>query len=262
MSDELLSQSSGPIHRLTLNRPARRNALTPELARQLAREIEQVEEAGEARVIILSGNGGHFCAGLDLHWLRSLGGGPSIAELQHGLSDFQSAVIAIVRCPIPVLATVQGTAAGFGFDLALACDLRLAGSSASFTSAFARMGLVPDGGSTFTLPRLVGVGRALRVLMSNQTLDAPTALSIGLVEEVIDDATLDDGVLRIVGELLASADSSIRAIKRLCRAPEVGALEQALSSEGAAQLQALQGAEFLLRLEAFSVRAATRSEGS
>jgi 2-(1,2-epoxy-1,2-dihydrophenyl)acetyl-CoA isomerase len=262
MSDELLSQSGGPVHRLALNRPARRNALTPDLARRLAQEIEHVEEAGEARVIILSGVGGHFCAGLDLHWLSSLRGGPSITELQHGLSDFQSAVIAIVRCPIPVLAVVQGTAAGFGFDLALACDMRLAGSSASFTSAFARMGLVPDGGSTFTLPRLVGVGRALRVLMTNQTVDAATALSIGLVEEVIDDATLDDGVLRIVAELLASADSSIRAIKRLCRAPEVGALEQALSTEGAAQLQALQGPDFLLRLEAFTVRASARSEGA
>jgi 2-(1,2-epoxy-1,2-dihydrophenyl)acetyl-CoA isomerase len=262
MSDELLSQSGGPVHRLALNRPARRNALTPALARQLAQQIEHVEEAGEARVIVLSGVGGHFCAGLDLHWLSSLGGRPSIADLQHGLSDFQSAVIAIVRCPIPVLAVVQGAAAGFGFDLALACDMRLAGSSASFTSAFARMGLVPDGGSTFTLPRLVGVGRALRVLMTNQTLDAATALSIGLVEEVIDDATLDDGVRRIVAELLASADSSIRAIKRLCRAPEVGALEQALSTEGAAQLQALQGPDFLLRLEAFSVRASARSEGA
>jgi enoyl-CoA hydratase/carnithine racemase len=262
MSSELLSQPGGPIHRLTLNRPARRNALTPALARQLAVEIEQIEDAAEARVILLSGAGGHFCAGLDLHWLSSLGAGPSISDLQHGLSDFQSAVIAIVRCPIPVIAVVQGTVAGFGFDLALACDMRLAGSSAGFTSAFARMGLVPDGGSTFTLPRLVGVGRTLRVLMTNQTLDASTALNIGLVEEVFDDGSLEQGVLRIVGELLSSADSSLRAIKRLCRAPEVGALEQALSTEGAAQLQALQGPDFLLRLEAFTVRAAARAEGA
>jgi 2-(1,2-epoxy-1,2-dihydrophenyl)acetyl-CoA isomerase len=262
MSEELLSQSTGPVHRLTINRPARRNALTPALARELAQEIEQIQESGEARVILLAGARGHFSAGLDLHWLSSLRQAPGIAELQRGLSDFQSAVIAIVRCPIPVLAIVQGTAAGFGFDLALACDMRLAGSSATFTSAFARMGLVPDGGSTFTLPRLVGVGRALRVLMTNQTLDAAGALSIGLVEEVIEDSALEDGVLRIVGELLASADSSIRAIKRLCRAPEVGALEQALSTEGAAQLQALQSPDFLLRMEAFTVRAGARSEGA
>ncbi|HEY3011927.1 MAG TPA: enoyl-CoA hydratase/isomerase family protein [Gemmatimonadales bacterium] len=258
---ELMSQSDGPIHRLTLNRPARRNALTPGLARGLAQAIDQIEEAGEARVILLSGAGGHFCAGLDLRWLDSLGETPSISDLQHGLSDFQAAVIAIVRCPIPVLAVVQGAAAGFGFDLALACDMRLAGTSASFTSAFARIGLVPDGGSTFTLPRLVGVGRALRVLMTDQSIDAPAALSIGLVEEVIDEAELDASVTRIAGALIAGADSSIRAIKRLSRAQEVGALEQALSSEGAAQLQALQSAEFRARLQAFTSRVAARRAG-
>lgn len=259
---ELMSQSDGPIHRLTLNRPARRNALTPGVARALAQEIEQIEETGGARVILLAGAGGHFCAGLDLRWLDSLGETPRIADLQHGLSDFQSAVIAIVRCPIPVLAVVQGTAAGFGFDLALACDMRLAGTSASFTSAFARMGLVPDGGSTFTLPRLVGVGRAMRVLMTDQSIDAPAALSLGLVEEVIQDSELDTGVSRIVGALVSAADSSIRAIKRLSRAQEVGALEQALSSEGAAQLQALQSAEFRSRLEAFTARVSARKAGA
>ena len=259
---ELMSQSDGPIHRLTLNRAARRNALTPTVARALAQEIEHIEETGEARVILLSGAGGHFCAGLDLRWLDSLGETPGVSDLQHGLSDFQAAVIAIVRCPIPVIAVVQGTAAGFGFDLSLACDMRLAGTSASFTSAFARMGLVPDGGSTFTLPRLVGVGRALRVLMTDQTIDADAALSIGLVEEVIDDAELESGVARIVGALVAAADSSVRAIKRLSRAQEVGALEQALSSEGAAQLQALQSAEFRARLEAFASRTTARRASS
>jgi enoyl-CoA hydratase/carnithine racemase len=258
---ELESQSDGPIHRLWLNRPARRNALTPGMARALAQEIEQLEEAGTARVILLSGAGGHFCAGLDLHWLDSLGDSPAVADLQHGLSDFQSAVLAIVRCPIPVLAIVQGTAAGFGFDLALACDMRLAGTSASFTSAFARMGLVPDGGSTFTLPRLVGIGRAMRLLMTGETVGATLALSIGLVEEVFPDAELERGVQRIVGELIEAADSSIRAIKRLSRAQEVGALEQAMSGEGAVQLQALQGDEFRQRLEAFTARLAARRGG-
>lgn len=258
---ELISQSDGPIHRLTLNRPARRNALTPGVARGLAQEIEQIEEAGECRVILISGAGGHFCAGLDLHWLDSLGDSPSIADLQHGLSDFQSVVLAIVRCPIPVLAVIRGTAAGFGFDLSLACDMRLAGTSATFTSAFARMGLVPDGGSTFTLPRLVGIGRAMRVLMTDQMIDAQGALSIGLVEEVMDESALDAGVQRIVDAIVAAADSSIRAIKRLSRAQEVGALEQALSSEGAVQLQALQGPEFHRRLEAFTSRLAARRSG-
>jgi enoyl-CoA hydratase/carnithine racemase len=258
---ELISQSDGPIHRVTLNRPARRNALTPDIARALAQEVEQIEEAGQARVILLSGAGGHFCAGLDLRWLDSLGETPGTSDLQHGLGDFQSAVIALVRCPIPIVAVVQGTAAGFGFDLALACDMRLAGTSASFTSAFARMGLVPDGGSTFTLPRLVGVGRAMRVLMTGQVVDAASALSFGLVEEVIPDGELEAGVARMVEALVSASDASIRAIKRLSRAQEVGALEQALSSEGAVQLQALQSPEFRSRLEAFTARATARKAG-
>ena len=259
---ELSSELDGSIHRLILTRPARRNALTPDLARALAQEIEQIEEAGHARVILLSGAGGHFCAGLDLRWLDSLGSTPSIADLQHGLSDFQSAIIAVVRSPIPVLAVVQGTVAGFGFDLALACDMRLAGSSATFTSAFARMGLVPDGGSTFTLPRLVGVGRALRVLMTNESIDAEAALSIGMVEGVFQDSELEAGVGGITDALIAGAHSSLRAIKRLSRAQEVGALEQALSTEGAAQLQALQSAEFRTRLQAFTAKTMAKRAGS
>jgi 2-(1,2-epoxy-1,2-dihydrophenyl)acetyl-CoA isomerase len=257
---ELVSESDGPIHRLTINVPARRNALTPGLARALAQEIEQLEDAGETRVILLSGAGGHFCAGLDLHWLRSLGTIPKVSDLQHGLSDFQSAVIAIVRCPVPVIAVVQGTAAGFGFDLALVCDMRLAGSSAIFSSGFARIGLVPDGGSTFTLPRLVGVGRAMRVLMTGEPVHAVEALSIGMVEEVTEDSGLESAVRRMVNALLECSAPSIRSIKRLTRAPEVGALEQALSTEGAAQLQALQSPEFRARLEAFAARLASRGQ--
>jgi enoyl-CoA hydratase/carnithine racemase len=115
MSDELLTQSDGQVRRLTLNRPRRRNALTPDLARELAAQLDAVEETGDAELVILAGAGGHFCAGLDLHWLQSLGNTPTTSDLQRGLGDFQSAVLAIVRCPVPVIAVVQGTAAGFGW---------------------------------------------------------------------------------------------------------------------------------------------------
>ena len=259
---ELLSEAGGAIHRLTLNRPARRNALTPGLARAIVEQLDLVEESGQAEVVVLQGAGGHFCAGLDLHWLRGLGESPSIADLQRGLGDFQAAVLAIVRCPVPVLGVVEGTAAGFGLDLALACDLRLAGADATFTSAFARMGLVPDGGSTFTLPRLVGIGPALRLLLAGETIDATRAQAIGLVDEVVRPGAMDEEVAALAQRLTAGAASSVRAIKRLVRAQEVGALEQVLSAEGAAQLQALQGPEFKRRLEAFAARLAARAEGA
>jgi len=254
MSEELLSRAEGPVHRLTLNRPARRNALTPGLASAIAGELDRIDERGTAHVVVLGGAGGHFCAGLDLHWLRSLGPLPPTAELQRGLSEFQSAILAIVRCPLPVLAEIRGTAAGFGLDLALACDLRLAESGATFTSAFARMGLVPDGGSTFTLPRLLGLGHALRFLMAGETLSAARAFTLGLVDEVRDEPEFDAAVSAVTASIAAAAPSSVRAIKRLVRGDELGGLEQALSAEGAAQIQALQSPEFHRRLEAFVSR--------
>lgn len=241
------------VHRITISRPARRNALTPEVARGIAESVEEASVTA-ARAIILSGEGGHFCAGLDLHWLGSLGAEPDPADLQNGLRDFQAAVLAIVRSPLPVVALVQGTAAGFGFDLALACDFRIAGRSARFTSAFARMGLVPDGGSTLTLPNTIGPSRAMRLLLADETVDGERALAIGLVDDLADDDDLDDATRRLVDGLARSAPGSVRTIKRLCRAAELGGLEQALAAEGAAQIHALQSAEFRRRAAAFQAR--------
>ena len=254
MSEELLSHEAGAVHRLTLNRPARRNALTPDLAAAVARELDLIEERGRAQVVVLGGAGGHFCAGLDLHWLRSLGEVPAAAELQRGLAAFQSAVLAVVGCQLPVIAEIRGSAAGFGLDLALACDMRFAESGATLASAFSRMGLVPDGGSTFTLPRLVGPGHALRFLMTGESVTAERACALGLVDEVKPGAELDSAVTATAHAIAAAAPASVRAIKRLVRTDELGALEQALASEGAAQIQALQSPEFQRRLEAFVTR--------
>jgi len=251
MAEELLSREDGPVHRLTLNRPERRNALTPDLAAAVAQELDLIEERGAVSVVVLAGAGGHFCAGLDLHWLRSLGEAPPAPQLQRGLATFQSAVLAIVRCQLPVIAEIRGSAAGFGLDLALACDMRFAESGAKITSAFSRMGLVPDGGSTFTLPRLVGLGHALRFLMTGETVTAERACALGLVDEVKPDGELDAAVSSAAKAIAAAAPGSVRAVKRLVRADELGALEQALASEGAAQIQALQSPEFRRRLEAF-----------
>jgi len=262
VADELLVSADGSVRRLVLNRPARRNALTPELARAVADALDAIAEAGDAELVVLRGAGGHFCAGLDLHWLRGLGDDPAVPLLQRGLADFQAAVLAAARCPAPIVAVVEGTAAGFGLDLALACDLRFASSTAAFTSAFARMGLVPDGGSTFTLPRLVGIGPALRLLLAGDTIDARRAQVLGLVDEVAEAGELDAEVARLAVRLTAGAPSSVRTIKRLVRAAEVGVLEQVLAAEGAAQLQALQGSEFRRRLEAFTARQAARAEGT
>jgi len=255
VADELISRADGPAWRLTINRPARRNALTPELAAALAREIERLGASDSIRVILLEGAGGHFSAGLDLRWLTSLGPTPSRAEIRDGLERFQSAILAIVRAPLPIVALVRGTAAGFGVDLAVACDMRLGGTSATFTSAFSRMGLVPDGGSTYGLPRLIGDGAALRFLLASETVDAAGALRWGLVDEVVDDAELDARAATLAAALAANAPVSLASIKRLCRAEELNGLERALRAEGEAQIEAFLGVEFQRRLAAFLARA-------
>ena len=258
--DDLISRAEGPAWRLTLNRPARRNALTPALSQALATELERVCAAGSARVILLEGAGGHFCAGLDLRWLETLGATPSRDEIQRGLRQFQSAILAIVRAPLPVIAVIRGTAAGFGVDLAVACDTRLAGTSASFTSAFSRMGLVPDGGSTYGLPRLIGDGAALRFLLASETVNAQSALRWGLVDEVVDDAELNARTTTLAGALAANAAGSLASIKRLCRTEELTGLARALEAEGEAQTDAFLSPEFQRRLAAFLARTTREQE--
>src|SRR5690349_24689657 len=109
VADELVSRADGPAWRLTINRPARRNAVTPELAAALAREIERLGTTDSIRVVLLEGAGGHFSAGLDLRWLTTLGPTPTRGEIRDGLERFQSAILAIVRAPMPVVAMVRGT---------------------------------------------------------------------------------------------------------------------------------------------------------
>src|SRR5690242_14687307 len=118
MMDELLSEAEGAIHRLTSNRPARRNALTPEIARAIARGLDQTDAVGPAELAVPRGVGGLLSSGLGLRWLSGLGS-VSVAELQRGLADFQAAALAVVRLPVPVFAVMEGTVAGFGLDLGL-----------------------------------------------------------------------------------------------------------------------------------------------
>ena len=260
MTSELLSHRDGPARVLTLNRPERRNALTPELARTLANELELAGGEADARAVILRGAGGHFCVGLDLRWAATLGPNPSPAVTADGLAAIQSAVRAAVRCPRPVIAVLEGSAAGFGVDLAAACDLRVAAGSAVFTSAFARIGLVPDGGSTYTLTRLMGPGAALRFLTAGDSLDAALAHRLGLVDELVQEPALEGRVRALVNTIAEGAPSSVRSIKGLLRAGELTAFEETLDREGAAQLAALQGPDFKQRLMAFLSRSASGSE--
>lgn len=254
MADPVLGRRDGPIHHITINRPARRNALTPEVTRAIADQVEAAGIDDAVRVVVLRGTDGHFSVGLDLQWLLELGADATPDLIEQGLQDFQSAVRAVVGCPKPVLAALEGNAAGFGLDLALACDLRLADPGATLTSAFSSIGLVPDGGSTYTLPRLVGESQAFRFLTTGETLSASEALTWGMVDAVAADGRLDDLIHGTGARLAQAAAGSVLAIKRLVRGNDQAALEHTLAEEGRAQLAALQGPEFRERLQAFLAR--------
>ncbi len=175
----LVAHTVGAARFLLLNRPERRNALVPDLARKLAAEVRAAEQDKGIRAVALRGAGGHFSVGLDLKWYLTLGDTPPRSVLEEGLRAFQDTIRAVVRSPLPIIALLEGSVAGFGLDLALACDLRIAAHTTTLSSAFAQMGLVPDGGSTYTLPRLVGTEHASSILMSGETVDAERAQSIG-----------------------------------------------------------------------------------
>lgn len=261
MTDELLISNDGSIRTLTINRPKRRNALTPELSARMAHELEAAGAEEDVRMIVITGATGHFCVGLDLLWIAQLGNDPAPSQLKDGLRDFQSVILAIAAAPVPVVAAIQGNVAGFGLDLALACDLRYADTSARFTSAFARMGLVPDGGSTGSLPMLIGPSRAFRFMIDGSTISAAEALAWGLVNSVSPEGELGEALAQLAAAIQPSARSSIATIKYLVDRHNGNGLADTLSAEGLEQLRALGSDQFHQRLAAF-IGKSTEGDGA
>ena len=251
---KLLEHHDGPsqlAHLVALARASKRNALTDDLCTALADELLRIAREGTARAILLTGEGGHFSVGGDLGWLVGLRGTADADRIAAGVGAFQRLIRTVVALPLPVVALMPGSAAGFGLDLALACDYRIAGESAQLTSAFARMGLVPDGGSSVTLRTLVPAGAAFRFLITGELLAADRALALGLVDEVVPDAELLTAGLRFTDKLAQQPASSVTAIKGLVRRTDVTALDAALAAEATAQIEAAAGADFGARAHAF-----------
>ena len=180
MSDEVTFHVAARVATITLDRPEARNALTKGVLVSLAAAFDRAAAATDVRVVVLGGAGGHFCAGADLR--RTFAEEPDLMNKLDEYLDLYHAVIrAIVRCPKPTIARLDGCAVGFGADLALACDLRVATDEAYVQEKFVRIGLMPDGGGTFWLPRLVGTARALKALYLAEKLEAKTLDELGLL---------------------------------------------------------------------------------
>lgn len=239
----------GRVRTITLDRPASRNGLTPEIALQLA---HAVAGATSANAIVLAGANGAFCSGLDLKdaLVKGITPGPELRK-QMG-ETFHGIIRALRTCGVPTVAAVDGPAVGFGCDLALACDLRLVSERATFGEVFVKRGLMPDGGSTFLLPRIIGLGRALELFFTGDSIDAQEALRIGLANKLYASAELTGKVAALADRFAAGPPLAYEALKNAVYDNlDEASLSRALDREADGQMKLLASADFAEGLRAF-----------
>jgi 2-(1,2-epoxy-1,2-dihydrophenyl)acetyl-CoA isomerase len=249
----ILVEKHAGYRQITLNRPDRLNALTAEMGTTLAAALSEAEADPECRAILLTGAGRGFCAGQDLVEVG--------ADIK-GLLDGYNAVIRKLRAlEMPVVCAVNGVAAGAGANLALACDIVLAAKSASFVQAFARIGLIPDVGGTWFLPRLVGAARARALAMLAEPLPAERAEAWGLIWQAIDDDTLMDAAQALAARLAQGPTVGLALMKRALDAAESNTLNQQLDLERDLQGEAARTPDYAEGVRAFLERRPAKFTG-
>lgn len=230
MQDSLLTQRDGNTLTITLNRPDAYNALNLDVMEVLAETLSSAAVDPSVKGILLTGNGKAFCAGGDLKWIhqQSEEAGSVLYRLA---PQFHLSILEIRRMGKPVVAALNGIAAGGGFSLALACDFRVMAESAVLRQAYTSSGLSIDGGGSFTLPRLVGLARAMEIMAFDQPIPSPQALEWGLVTRVVPDAEVVAGALGMLESLKASSLYSFAWSKKLMNDSFHRSLEEQLEWE-------------------------------
>ncbi len=244
---------------ISLDRPECRNALDPDVLAALTAGVDGAVAAG-ARAIVLIGRSGAFCSGADLR--HAVAQGPELlTQVDQRLEEFQGLIRAIVGSPLPTIAAVDGVAYGFGCDLALACDLRVATTRAYFQEGFVRIGLIPDGGGTWMLPRLVGLSKALELTLLGEKLEASAAQQLGLVARLVAPEDLDATAEAVAAKLAAGPPIAIGHIKRLVRSGLAKDFGTAFADEGRAQGECLRSEDCIEGIAAFFQKRAPEYKG-
>jgi 2-(1,2-epoxy-1,2-dihydrophenyl)acetyl-CoA isomerase len=247
----LLERIEGGVLTLTLNRPDRLNAFNDALHEALADALRRAGEREDVRAVVLTGAGKGFCGGQDLAD-RVMAGGRGRPDLGETIDKrYNPLILSLRRLPKPVVCAVNGAAAGAGANLALACDIVLAARSARFIQSFARIGLVPDCGGTWFLPRLVGEARARALMMLADPIGAEQAETWGLIYRAVDDEQLAGAAREIAERLAAGSAHALGLMKRAFVASPVNSLEAQLDLERDLQRQAGMADDYIEGVSAF-----------
>jgi len=227
----LIFDKQDAIVRITLHRPAAANGLNSQMANELKQAAKLCDGDARIKVVILNAQGRFFCAGGDLR--EMLSHGDAIGDAAQALADdFHAAIALLTNMQAVLIIAVNGVAAGGGFSLALIGDIVLAAESASFTMAYTRAGLCPDGASSYFLPRLVGLRRAQELMLTNRTLSAAEACAMGMVTRVVADSELQQEADRLAQQLAEGARLSNAYVKKLLLAGAVNDLDAQMTLEG------------------------------
>jgi 2-(1,2-epoxy-1,2-dihydrophenyl)acetyl-CoA isomerase len=227
----ILFEAQGGVARLTLNRPERLNAFNDAMHAELRDALAAVEADRTLRVLLLTGAGRGFCAGQDLSD-RAVAPGGAPVDLGASIErNYKPLVLALRRLPLPVVCAVNGIAAGAGANLALACDVVIAARSASFVEAFCKLGLIPDTGGTYFLPRLLGTARAMGLSLLGDRVSAEQAAAWGLIWQCVDDAELAPATDKLLAHFASAPTRGLAATKRALYASPGNTLEAQLDLE-------------------------------
>jgi enoyl-CoA hydratase len=258
-SSVLVDDPAPGIRRITLNRPDKLNAMTVDLVEGLYQALDDVAKDRSCRIVILTGAGRGFCAGLDLNGYGTIDRDSGRGEVQRGFA-VQQQIAGLIPClrrlPQPVIAAVNGPASGGGFALVLGCDIRIAAASARFNAAFVRIGLSAcDIGTSWLLPRLVGAGRAHELMLTGRLIDASEAARIGLVLEAVPDDALADRALEEAALVMRNSPMGVHMTKEVMwSALEIPGQQAAIDLENRTQIMVSQTRDHPEAIRAFLER--------